>query len=293
MSSVAALGAATLLGACDTSGETALGVAGSAGTAGGIAANGGNVSAAGGATGGGAGAATGGSAGSGGSGPVAPMICSASYEAEAMTPSTGEAAEGGWNIYTEGNLKGSHAFKGGKTTLTVHARGSVSGGEWPHMIVKVGDQTIGEQDVSTDAFMAYDFEATLTAGSHDIAGVTLPGAPLLVVGSNGHVAWGFTNTTSDWADVVTLKLNAAGTHYQAGGVEKPLKRVVERIEVAFWGHGMIRPRVGTAWSQALHDRRHPTGRVHFAHTDLSGFALFEEAFDHGLRAAREVAEVLR
>lgn len=70
------------------------------------------------------------------------------------------------------------------------------------------------------------------AGAHDIAGVTLPGTPLLVVGSNGHVAWGFTNTTSDWADVVTLKLNAAGTHYLAGGVEKPLRRNVERIEVA-------------------------------------------------------------
>ncbi len=70
------------------------------------------------------------------------------------------------------------------------------------------------------------------AGTHDVAGVTLPGAPLLVVGSNGHVAWGFTNTTSDWADVVTLKLNAAGTHYQSGGVEKPLQRAVERIEIA-------------------------------------------------------------
>jgi len=70
------------------------------------------------------------------------------------------------------------------------------------------------------------------AGSHDVAGVTLPGAPLLVVGSNGRVAWGFTNTTSDWADVVVLKLNAAGTHYLAGGVEKPLHKAVERIEVA-------------------------------------------------------------
>ena len=70
------------------------------------------------------------------------------------------------------------------------------------------------------------------ASSHDIAGVTLPGAPLLVVGSNGRMAWGFTNTTSDWADVVALKLNAAGTHYMAGGAEKPLQRVIERIEVA-------------------------------------------------------------
>ncbi|MFG6463842.1 penicillin acylase family protein [Roseateles sp. DXS20W] len=70
------------------------------------------------------------------------------------------------------------------------------------------------------------------AGSHDIAGATLAGTPLLVVGSNGRVAWGFTNTTSDWADVVTLQLNAAGTHYLSGGVEKPLKRSVERIEIA-------------------------------------------------------------
>lgn len=70
------------------------------------------------------------------------------------------------------------------------------------------------------------------AGSHDVAGVTLPGAPLLVVGSNGRVAWGFTNTTSDWADVVTIKLNAAGTHYLAGGVDKPLQKAVERIEIA-------------------------------------------------------------
>jgi penicillin amidase len=71
-----------------------------------------------------------------------------------------------------------------------------------------------------------------TAGAHDVAGATLPGTPLLVVGSNGHIAWGFTNTTSDWADVVALTLNAAGTHYLAGGVEKPLTKTVERIEVA-------------------------------------------------------------
>ncbi|MCE4540268.1 penicillin acylase family protein [Pelomonas sp. P7] len=70
------------------------------------------------------------------------------------------------------------------------------------------------------------------AGSHDIAGVTLPGAPLLVVGSNGRVAWGFTNTTSDWADVVALRLDAAGSHYLSGGQLKPLNRAVERIQVA-------------------------------------------------------------
>jgi endoglucanase len=96
------------------------------------------------------------------------MVCNASYEAEAMKSSTGEAAEGGWNLYTNGTLQGSHAFKGGKTTLTVQARGTVSGGEWPHLVVKVGDQTIGEKDVTSDSFMPYVFEGTVSAGTKDI-----------------------------------------------------------------------------------------------------------------------------
>lgn len=63
----------------------------------------------------------------------------------------------------------------------------------------------------------------------DLAGVTLPGSPIMVVGSNGRVAWGFTNATADWADVIRLKLSAAGTHYLSGGVEKPLVRHIEKI----------------------------------------------------------------
>ena len=35
-----------------------------------------------------------------------------------------------------------------------------------------------------------------------ITGVTLPGLPVAVVGSNGYVAWGFTNTGGDWSDLV-------------------------------------------------------------------------------------------
>ena len=66
----------------------------------------------------------------------------------------------------------------------------------------------------------------------DVAGVSLPGAPLIVAGSNGHVAWGFTNTTSDWADVIALRLSADGQHYRSGGEDKPLLRTVEKIEIA-------------------------------------------------------------
>ena len=38
-----------------------------------------------------------------------------------------------------------------------------------------------------------------------LVGVTLPGLPVLVVGSNGSVAWGFTNTGGDWSDLVRIE----------------------------------------------------------------------------------------
>jgi penicillin amidase len=46
------------------------------------------------------------------------------------------------------------------------------------------------------------YRARLRIGSElDLNGVTLPGAPLLVAGSNGHIAWGFTNSYGDWLDI--------------------------------------------------------------------------------------------
>jgi penicillin amidase len=44
-------------------------------------------------------------------------------------------------------------------------------------------------------------------GPSQITGVTLPGVPAVVVGSNTHVAWGFTNTYSDWSDIVLLDVD--------------------------------------------------------------------------------------
>jgi len=41
----------------------------------------------------------------------------------------------------------------------------------------------------------------------DLNGVTLPGAPAMVIGSNGHIAWGFTNAEGDWMDWVRVIRN--------------------------------------------------------------------------------------
>ncbi|MFN8394592.1 MAG: NAD(P)-binding protein [Bacteroidia bacterium] len=68
---------------------------------------------------------------------------------------------------------------------------------------------------------------------------------------------------------------------------------VRNIDVWTWGHGMIRPLPGLITGEALRAARQPIGRIHFAHSDLSGMSIFEEAFHQGCRAAAEVAVELR
>jgi penicillin amidase len=45
-------------------------------------------------------------------------------------------------------------------------------------------------------------------GKVDVTGFTLPGIPGVIVGSNGHVAWGFTNSYIDTADFARVPANA-------------------------------------------------------------------------------------
>ncbi|MEO8041723.1 MAG: FAD-dependent oxidoreductase, partial [Acidobacteriota bacterium] len=62
----------------------------------------------------------------------------------------------------------------------------------------------------------------------------------------------------------------------------------ERLDIMRWGHAMISPRPNFIWSGVREKAMQPWRNIHFAHTDLSGVALFEEAFYHGLRSAEEI-----
>ena len=46
-----------------------------------------------------------------------------------------------------------------------------------------------------------------------VTGATLPGTPNIIIGSNGHIAWGFTNSYGDWSDVIVLETNADNSQY--------------------------------------------------------------------------------
>ncbi|QCI79999.1 hypothetical protein E6W36_12200 [Hankyongella ginsenosidimutans] len=56
----------------------------------------------------------------------------------------------------------------------------------------------------------------------DITGVTLPGAPFMVAGSNGHIAWGFTNSYIDTSDAVLLEEGQNDTYKTPRG-PKPIQ----------------------------------------------------------------------
>ena len=67
-----------------------------------------------------------------------------------------------------------------------------------------------------------------------------------------------------------------------------IRSVVRRADVTANGHAMVRPRPGFVWGDARRRVEAHAGRVHFAHSDASGFSLFEEAQYRGVAAAERV-----
>ncbi len=53
------------------------------------------------------------------------------------------------------------------------------------------------------------YEAHLVTPDMNVSGVTAPGVPLIIVGANEHVAWGFTNAMADDTDFYREKLDPA------------------------------------------------------------------------------------
>ncbi|MBI2362823.1 MAG: NAD(P)-binding protein [Elusimicrobia bacterium] len=60
---------------------------------------------------------------------------------------------------------------------------------------------------------------------------------------------------------------------------------VRRLDVMVWGHGMVRPSPGFMFGAQRQGALAPRGRIHFGHSDLSGFSIFEEAQYRGVKAA--------
>jgi penicillin amidase len=125
---------------------------------------------------------------------------------------------------------------------------------------------------------------------HNVYGVTLPGVPAMVVGSNTHVAWGFTNTYADWADIVLLETDPARlSSYRTPEGWKEITTYEETIAVA--GQAPQRQVVQwTTWGPLLgpdHRGRarayrwvaHSAERLAASVTPLEDAGTIEEAFE--------------
>ena len=79
-----------------------------------------------------------------------------------------------------------------------------------------------------------------------------------------------------WADAVVA--DVARMH-------PDLRTRLAQVDLMRYGHAMSIPVPGLRSSAALRALAEPQRRVHFAHTDVSGYSVFEEAVYQGTRAA--------
>ena len=72
--------------------------------------------------------------------------------------------------------------------------------------------------------------AHLHIPGRNLIGATLPGIPIVTLGRNDRIAWGFTNTGPDVQDLYLEKLDAGGGYVTPEG-PKPFKKISEVIKV--------------------------------------------------------------
>lgn len=132
------------------------------------------------------------------------------------------------------------------------------------------------------------YRASIVLGGRRVTGVTLPGAPAVVVGSNGDVAWGFTNAEADTSDLVVLE-EAPGQpdHYVTPGGPRAIERAEETIlvkgrapveaviEETIWGPVVARDHKGRRLAQRW--VAHDTGAVTLGLMQLENARSVKEA----------------
>jgi penicillin G amidase len=128
------------------------------------------------------------------------------------------------------------------------------------------------------------------SGPLRLIGITLPGVPALVVGSNTHVAWGFTNTYADWSDIILLDVDPTdASRYRTPAGWRSFDRHDEMIEVA-GGNPEHLPVSWTIWGPVIapdHRGRprairwvaHDVARLAVASAALETAQTVDQAFD--------------
>ena len=107
--------------------------------------------------------------------------------------------------------------------------------------------------------------------------------PLTVPNPDVARTWMLERSWNDWVSLILADLVQA---------HPEIESLVTHVDVMLWGHAMIRPVPGFVWGETRRRAVERHGAIHFAHSDMSGVSLFEEAQYHGVRAAEEVMREL-
>lgn len=94
-----------------------------------------------------------------------------------------------------------------------------------------------------------------------------------------------TKTYEEWVALIMKDLQK---------VHPGIAEATEELNIMIWGHAMAQPLPGIihgdirkGLSTSINDK------IHFAHTDLAGISIFEEAFYQGIKAARKIIHSIR
>jgi protoporphyrinogen oxidase len=71
-----------------------------------------------------------------------------------------------------------------------------------------------------------------------------------------------------------------------------LSELITRIDLYKWGHAMPVMRPGYLWGPDRERMKRPCGRIHFAHSDVGGTPVFEQAAYRGIETAERVLDAL-
>jgi penicillin amidase len=93
-------------------------------------------------------------------------------------------------------------------------------------VVSGAHTTTGKPLLSNDMHLPHRvpavwYELQLHSGEFDVEGFSLPGMPMVVVGHNQRIAWGFTNLNPDVQDLFVENFNKAGEYQTPSGWQKP------------------------------------------------------------------------
>ncbi len=132
------------------------------------------------------------------------------------------------------------------------------------------------------------YEVQMATPDMNVYGVSLPGAPGVVIGFNGHIAWGLTNAMRDVKDFYTIRFkDNSRKQYWFDSAWKNTELRVEKIKIR--GHSSYYDTVAyTVFGPVIYDQtfpdtisNHPVLAVHWAANDstneLKTFSLLNHA----------------